>query len=423
MMLYIEALKLDLVGVNVCFATLFAGLLYYLLIAPIVNGPLSHLSGPILCKLSRYYLSYYDITLQRTHKVHEWHIKYGPVICIGPGEVSVATPELMREIYGSSGKYAKSQFFDHFVAWGERALFAIRPYAAHQQKRKLMSAFYHNINKPAVEAFIQERVTAVVKQIDKRQDETPSLDIFPMASHFAFDNISRLLHGHLYCTYTVEKDCEERRILTGLKDAQLWGPFKFDFPWIYNHIHGSLTLLNRLPYSLKADDDLMYWSYNRVTEIIADQKVVDGEEDILLCRLLNTKELDGSPLNLNYVHSELYDNLNAAQVTVAVTFTYIIYHLSGNSIWQRRIRVELLSLPCETTGLPSFASVNAAPLLNAFIREVYRMNPGTGGHAERVVPNGGKTYDGIYVPGGVSLPHQPPCNFTDKSNHQVDRPA
>ena len=392
----------DPVGLTVCLVIPLIAFLYHFIIAPMASGPLSHVPGPALCKLSRYYLSYFNISLQRTNKIYEWHTRYGAVVCIGPREVSLATPFLMREIYGNSGRYAKSKFFDHFVAYGERALFAIRPYAAHRQRRKLIASFYHNVNEPSVEAFINERVNAIISQIDRKQDKI-SLDVYPLASHFAFDNISRLLYGKSHCSHVIEIDGKERRILAGLKKAQLWGPFQVDFPGPYGLVRRLLSLLHYLPASLHADVDLIRWNYDKVTEIIAGRRGAEDEEDTLLHRLLSAKNPDGTLLSLNYIASELYDNLNAAQVTVAVTLTYIIYHLSENPIWQIKICDEILGLPREVNGFPSFASINSAPILDAFIREVYRVNPGTGGHAERAVPDGGKMYSGIYIPEGVRL--------------------
>ena len=373
------------------------------MIARILYGPLSQVPGPIWCKLSGYYISYFNIKLERTGKIHEWHLKYGPVICIAPGEVSVATPSLMREIYGGSSRYAKSRFFDHFTAYGEAALFATRDCAAHRQKRKALSSFYHNVNKPSVESFIRERICAFLTAIETHAEAGSSIDIYPIASYFAFDNICRLLYGQRHSPYTIEGDNKERRILNGLKYAQLWGPAEFEFPGIYPLVRKLLRLTNLEPSFLKAEEDLAQWSHERVTSVVNDIDSVVDKDNTLLYRLLDSKNKNGSPLTLKYIASETYDNLNAAQVTVAVALVYIIYCLSEHPAWQKRIRDEIAKLPNKMDGFPSFTCLNAAPLLDAFIREVYRMIPGTGGHAERVVPDGGRTYGDLYIPEGVSL--------------------
>ena len=395
--------EVGMLGLTVCLVLPFIALLHHFIIAPMAFGPLSHVPGPMLCKLSRYYLSYFNVSLQRTNKIHEWHTKYGPVICVGPEEISLATPSLMREIYGISGRYAKSEYFDYFVTHGERALFATRQYTAHREKRKRIASFYHNVKQPWIEGFINERVDAIISQIDGKFNDI-SLDVFQSMSHFAFDNISRLLYGKRHCTHTTEIDGEERWILAALRKAQLWGPFQADFPRLYGLVRRLLSLLGFHPTSLHADDDLCRWNDDTITDIIAERRATKGEEDTLLHRLLNERNPDGTPLSLAYIAAELYDNLNAAQMTVAITLTYIIYHISENPEWQTKIHDEIVGLPREVSGVPSFASIDSAPVLDACIREVYRINPGTGGHAERVVPDGGKVYDGIHIPGGVRLP-------------------
>ena len=389
----------DCSALTICLVIPLLILLHYFIIMPVVFGSLSHVPGPIPCKLSGYYLSYFNISLQRTRKIYEWHAKYGPVICVGPEEVSVATPSLMREIYGSSGRYTKSSFFDQFVTYGERAVFAIRPYLAHREKRKPIVSFYYNVKKPWIESFINERVDAIVSHIDSKQDEI-SLDVYALVSHFAFDNISRLLYGERRCSHTIEIDGEERRILAALRQAQLWGPFHSDFPRLHGIIGKMASLLSCGSAPLHADDDLSRWNYDLVNELITTHST---EKNTLFHHLLNTETPDKTPRSLNYIASELYDNVNAAQITVATTLVYIIYHLSENPEWQVKIRDEILALSSEASGFPSFASIDSAPILDACIREVYRINPGTGGHAERVVPEGGKVFDSIYVPGGVRL--------------------
>lgn len=121
----------------------------------------------------------------------------------------------------------------------------------------------------------------------------------------------------------------------------------------------------------------------------------------LLARMLDVKDKDGHPLDLTYIASELFDHLNAAQETVAVTLVYASYHLGVHHDWQTTIREELKALPVQEDGLPSHAAIEAAPLLQAFLREVHRFNSPASGRAERYVPEGGREYNGIFLPEGV----------------------
>ncbi|KAI9879414.1 MAG: hypothetical protein M1830_008545 [Pleopsidium flavum] len=134
-------------------------------------------------------------------------------------------------------------------------------------------------------------------------------------------------------------------------------------------------------------------------EAIEDQQPED--DYTLLHWMLTVKDKDGIPLERNYIASELFDHLNGAQETVAVLLTYVVYHLSKYPHWQARIREELQALPVQEDGFPSFADLQAAPLFDAFIREVHRVCPGASGRQERCIPDRGRKFSGIFVPEGI----------------------
>ena len=314
----------------------------------------------------------------------------------------------MREIYGTKGKYTKSNFFDHFMTYGAKALFSIGPYWEHQQKRMLISTFYHRttINKPVVELSVRERMHQLFDQINLRlqaEADNRTVTMYPIFNCFAFDNISRLLYGPRHCAHTIENDCQERQLLLQMKQAQLWSPLKFNFPVIVSTSRFTKRFLaDGFKASLSAEHDLADWNWRTLTEAIADKEVT--EDHSLLGRMLSVRDKDGQPLDLNYIASELFDHLNAAQETVAVALVYVSYHLAIHSDWQAMIRKELQALPVQEDGFPSFAAIEAAPLFEVFVREVHRVNPGASGRQERYVPDGGKEYDGIFLPQGVSHP-------------------
>ena len=308
----------------------------------------------------------------------------------------------MREIYGASGKYDKSQFFDQFVAFGERAVFSVRPAWTHRKKRMAIASFFHkaSIDKGDVEMFVRQHVHALFGQIDIALTKTSSHDILPWVGYYAFDNITQLLYGHRHCSSTIEGDYPARRILVNLRKAQLWGPFKFNFPHLSAFVSMLQSVIGIHDGFMIGEHELEDWTYQRYATAAADSSHIG--HSTFLGRISSIKDVDGASMRANYVAAELLDNTNAAQETVTVALTYVLYHLSRNPEWQMRLRKELLALPAQADGYPSFADVDAAPALDAFVREVYRLNPGASGRAERVVPKGGKVFAGIYLPSEVS---------------------
>ncbi|KAE8152038.1 cytochrome P450 [Aspergillus avenaceus] len=322
------------------------------LIQPLYFGPLSHVPGPWINKVSSLYLGYHDLTLDRNERIPEWHRKYGAVICISPTAVSVASTEAVREIYSSSGRYSKSSYFDHFTAYNQRSIFATHSYEEHFDKRRLTYSFYQAstvYKQPEVQNCIRERVLEVLARIEKSSDI--EVDIYAMSDWYAFDVITHLAFGPGNGTQAVETDCKERQILRGLKGLQPWDPFHRTRSW--------------------------------------QPGAIDGPPAV-----------SGS-LSLNYITAEILDNINATEATISVTATYLVYLLSLHPKWQEQLRKELQKLPVRPDGLPPFAGLDKAPIMEACLKEIYRLHPASSGGAERVVPDGGRTLSGLYVPAGT----------------------
>lgn len=53
-----------------------------------------------------------------------------------------------------------------------------------------------------------------------------------------------------------------------------------------------------------------------------------------------------------------------------------------------------------STSIP-FYTASSLPYLSACIKEIFRLHPATGFNLERVVPHGGRTIAGEFIPGGT----------------------
>ncbi|TPX23624.1 hypothetical protein DIZ76_012958 [Coccidioides immitis] len=393
-------------------------LVYIIVVHPLFLGPYSHIPGPKLGKISWYYIAWYDFWLQRNDKIAKWHQKYGSIICFRPGEISFASPELMREIYGTAGKYTKSDLFENFMVYGQKPLFSIGSYWEHRKKRMLISSFYHNTNitRPVMEKWLRKNIHKLMANIDKKIGQTRGnsdgtmvkgmIDAYPLFNCFAFDNITHVLFGSKYGAKTIENDCPERKILLGIKQAQMWGPFKFNFPalaWIASkmmHILPANVAYRLLPETLrlclKSEDEMAEWNWRSLHAALAD---LDSVEDYtLLRRMLACRTKDGNTLTTSYIAAELYDNINAAQETVAVGLIYLIFHLARQKVWRTKIRNELAGLSLTEDGYPGWTDIDGLPLLDAFMREVLRVNPGASGRQERYIEDPKKYYGGFRLP-------------------------
>ncbi|KAJ5307880.1 hypothetical protein N7476_008536 [Penicillium atrosanguineum] len=364
-------------------------------------GFLRHVPGPWISKVSGLHLGWYDLWYRRNDQILQWHRQYGPIACIAPNEVSVATLESTKDAYGTTLRWPKSNYFDHFTGYGMRSVFATKPYEEHRAKRRLISAFYQpsTIYKlPQIEEHVQERSQAVLRQIQHGQE----VDVYSLTDWYALDIITHLVLGPAFGSRSIESACPERDILAGLKHQQFVGPFRTLYPYAYHYLSCILGRLSpRLSY-LWADKEFESWCKQRTSAAIEGPCIFESQS--LLRHLLEIRGNDGKklPLDRQYIAAEILDNINAAEATVSVTATYLIWRLTEAPEWQRNIRKELTALPVQPDGSLSFADLDSrVPSLEACLREVYRLHPASSGRAERIVPQGGHVLCGVYLPQGT----------------------
>lgn len=108
------------------------------------------------------------------------------------------------------------------------------------------------------------------------------------------------------------------------------------------------------------------------------------------------------------------DHIIAAHETTGTTLTYASYHLSRNPKLQSDLRSELAALkpPILTLTnitLPSPASIDRLPLLEAVVKETLRLNAPTSCREPRLVPSGGLQLHGFHTPAGTTVSCNPYC--------------
>ena len=377
---------------------IFIVFVYTWLLRPLLHGRLLHIPGPWLSKISNIPLSFYDLSYCRNDQILNWHRQYGPVIRIAPNEVSVATLEGTRDMYGTTHRWAKSNYFDHFKGFNMRSVFATKPYEEHRGKRKFTSVFYQasTIYKlPEIEEHVKERSLAVLKQIHVGQET----DVYSLTDWYALDIITFLALGPDHCTHSVERVCPERGLLMELKHQQFVGPFRVRYPKIYTCISQLLGRLSPRFSYLLADDRFALWCQERFSTALKDPCVFQSHSLIRHLLEADKGRAGNGSVDPRYVAAEVLDNINAAEATVAVTATYLIWRLTEAPQWQQRIRKELVVIPMQDDGSLAFANVDShVPSLEACLREVYRLHPASSGRAERIVPSGGHSLSGICLP-------------------------
>jgi cytochrome P450 len=341
--------------------------------------------------------------LLRPEKIYQWHKKYGPVVLIAPGEVSFSNPASTREIYGSAGRHPKSTYFENFKWYGESMIFTSRGWAEHREMRKRTFGFYQpgSIKRAAILGPVRKRCKVFVDQVVKDITPNATTDVFHRSNLFSFDNITGLIYGARYASDSMEsKTSQERAILQGWKSVEVWSNLSCNFPNIHRLCRTFISYIFMDPDFLAAEDKLTEWNWEKLTELESSLDMEADQNPSLVQHLHGMTNGHGKSLSSTEVGSEALDNIHAAQANLAVAITYMLWNLAKHRDWQEKVREELRRLSEETDGMPSYTDIDKAPVLDACLRETYRINPAVSGKAERVVPFA-KAYEGVLLPSRV----------------------
>jgi hypothetical protein len=99
----------------------FVCLLVASVLHKLLPSPLAKLPGPFHARFTAAWLKYKEFTGDRRAYIHNLHQELGPVIRLGPNEVSFASAEAIKEIYTSGGSgYEKTEFYNLFKQFNTR---------------------------------------------------------------------------------------------------------------------------------------------------------------------------------------------------------------------------------------------------------------------------------------------------------------
>lgn len=171
-------------------------LVLYLLVGCVYDlffHPLRKIPGPPLAKVSRLWArigNFYGCKSQRIHTAHE---SYGPVVRVGPNELSFANPAAVYEIYNNNDVFVKEEtFYRAKRVFHENHMMSFRDVEAHKQRRKLLSRGFSQASMLDFENNMSKKIQTMLEQWATRAPEGP-VDVYPWAHWLGFDIVYHLM--------------------------------------------------------------------------------------------------------------------------------------------------------------------------------------------------------------------------------------
>ncbi|KAI1346041.1 averantin oxidoreductase [Xylaria sp. FL0043] len=382
--------------------------------------PLSKYPGPRLAAASPLWmvLSYFHgKTPTDLLKAHE---KYGPVVRIGPSELSYINPIQWREIYGFKAHGHKEFSKDPIYHSGMKPNSAIinADKEHHSYVRKLLAHGFSETSLRDQEPVLKEFIDTMIRKLHEecRNGEQP-LDIMTWYNFVVFDFIGYLTFGESF-------DC----LTTGTLHTWVGIFFSQARSLSFAQMSTRLPYLLRRPFThrflpQKVKEDLKTiraLNVEKVGHRLKNQPPVPDFMDKLI-EAFNSGKISPDQLEGN---AEIL--IAAGSETTATALSGLTWLLLKNPRVLEKLKREIRTRfqhPDEIT----LAGVNECKYLLGCIEETLRVYPPSPQPHHRIIPAGGAMVNGEFLPAGtsVSIPiyaiANSPLNFAEPGSFIPER--
>ena len=350
---------------------------------------LCHVPGPILYSLTKWRLAFDDYTGRRTRRIYALHQIYGPIVRIGPNEISFSSLSALKTIYGAGSGFERTAFYRMFDVYGEQNLFTFGPVKEHSERKKLLA---HSYSKSAILTFSSQAVSEKVGQFMDLLEREPKVgsEIFGSLHYFALDNITDFLYGRYGKTQALKSEGDRRMV------GDILDPKRRKLAWFACHLprytkfllsktgraEKFISVLGLLPqkkptvYTGIRNHALKAWKCFEASS--AAEK--ETKSNTVLEKLWESHESVQKERGLKdmEIASEAADHLLAGVDTTSDTLMFLIWALSlpENSQYQEKLIAEVRAIGAadlDERGIPMAEASGRLQYLDAVLKETLRL--------------------------------------------------
>ncbi|KAL2074104.1 hypothetical protein VTL71DRAFT_7882 [Oculimacula yallundae] len=366
----------------------------------IYQHPLRGIPGPKIAGATYLYQTYYSLRGSSTYykRIREMHGKYGPVIRITPDEVHLSDTDNYETINCVGTKYAKStQFYDGFTIG--YSTFSCGPTEIHRIRRGMLEPFFSRRNVMSLEYIVQERAQKLSDLVATKLARNEAVDLHHTFRSISVDVITEYAFGSCYNLMDKEDlGAEFFAMVNGIGPCmwvfQQW-PFLAKIvialpPSIVKHINGPLKQMMNLREHCRVQ-------VRAVKDDMDSGKKVDKPS--IFPALLAPPPGIPAP-SVEEIKDEALSVLAAAADTTGNAMTVAAYNVVSNPEIYERLCAELKAAFPNADDTLDYATLEKLPYLTGVVKEGLRLSFGVPGRLARIVPAGGATFNGYFLPGG-----------------------
>ncbi|KAM0810056.1 putative Cytochrome P450 [Seiridium cardinale] len=332
-------------------------------------------------------------------KLHE---KLGPLVRIGPNEVSFYSLEIYDAVHKVGSKYKKDpRVYGEFVQGGNPALFSITDPAEHSKRRRLMGQLFNRSQMHKLEGLMVHHISTFIHAITVSRNE---VNLMPACRALEADIISDFSFGHAIGAVAAYSQGDELAMVAKNDEKATWMPMLTSFPglcdsWERLEKHVFSMTGFRTSYA-KAMEQFHAWaetSWSATLSANAVQEKPPGAFPNLVQTMVN------SGLPPLTALSEATENLGPGTDTTSASLAHILWALAHNPGFQEELFQDLSHVSFST----DMTTLEGVPKLRACVKEGIRWTGAAAAMLPRIVPEGGAEFHGHFLPEGTVVSSSP----------------
>ncbi|GAP87973.1 putative pisatin demethylase [Rosellinia necatrix] len=363
---------------------------------------LRHIPGPFVASFSYFWIARSGCN-GKQYEIHKTlGNKYGPLVRIGPNEVSTDDPDTIRRISNAKSPYPRSGWYDGARFHPETdAIFTMTDPVRHDKQKAKVAHGYSGRETPGLESAVDEQIANLIQLIRRKYLRKPGsegmpLDLSKAVSLFTLDVISRIALGTEFGCLAADKDVHGfcHLVETHMPIMNVLG----DVPWARNIVFSKLgiSLVGPKPTHKSALGVMMKMTNEQVRRRYTGD--ANAWADILgSFRRHGLSETD--------CQTEALFMFVAGSETTASVLGITLFYLMASPVAYQRLKNEMKAAIEEgKVSTPiTVAEAKALPYLQAVLYEGLRIRPPATATFGKEVPSEGDTIHGHFVPAGTSV--------------------
>ncbi|KZP27810.1 cytochrome P450 [Athelia psychrophila] len=331
--------------------------------------PLAKYPGPMMCKLSKLWMSYICTTGKQHIYYHSLHDKYGDIVRIGPNELSIRDAAAVDPMMGSQGLPKGPVWAGRNPEHVGKALIEISG-PEHNRRRRPWNRAFNSEALKGYEEIIENRATQLMQTLGNQIGPT---NLAMWISYFTFDFMSDMAFGG---GSEMLRDGDRDGIRQALHNSSVLTTAMGHSPWFgqyYKHI------------SMGAEKR----RFREFTIQRAQIRMKEGSvtKDVFH-HFLNEDGTDTHPPSLSEVTADSTLVIVAGSDTTSTLMCSLFWFIMCNATVYRRLRDEIDNVfPAGENVLDPSKHVHMN-YLNAVVNETLRLLPPVLSGSQRVVEKG-----------------------------------